>query len=50
MEGIKLREGYQENYDQENYDHNIPNNKKYKNPRINLTFRLFSDERYSEKY
>ena len=33
---------------QENYEHSIPYNKKYKNPRINLTFRLFSEDRYTK--
>ena len=35
---------------QEKYEHSIPCNKKYKNPRINLTFRLFSKERYKITY
>jgi len=35
---------------QERYEHSVPANKKYKNPRINLTFRLFSDDRYTKIY
>ncbi len=35
---------------QERYEHSVPTNKKYKHPRINLTFRLFSDDRYSQIY
>ena len=35
---------------QENYEHSIPANKECKNPRINLTFRLFSDDRYDKIY
>lgn len=34
---------------QENYHHSLPSNNKYKNPRLNLTFRLFDSSRY-EKY
>ena len=35
---------------QERYEHSVPANKKCKNGRINLTFRLFSDDRYSLTY
>ncbi len=35
---------------QEKYEHSLPADKNCKTPRINLTFRLFSADRYSKIY
>lgn len=35
---------------QENYEHSVLATKETKGPRINLTFRLFSDDRYAKLY